>query len=69
MSVKKLRLGCKDFEERTKIYKLLSRVYVESKKRDRPLTQRQLINMAYDVGGYKLTEATFIKYVKEEKSK
>ena len=66
--MEKLRLGCKDFEENKRTYILLARIYNVGKKTGKHFTQRQLINMAYDVG-YKLTEATLRKYIKEERSK
>ena len=60
MSIKKLKLGCKDLEERTKIYKILAKIY--NKK---PTTQRGLLYIAEDVLGYTLYEDTLRKYIKK----
>jgi len=65
--VERLRLGCKDFEERRKTYKLLAKVYVEGKKKENSFTQRELLCIAENLGGIRLTENTLRSYIKKER--
>jgi len=68
MKVEKLRFGCKDFEERGRLYKLLAQIYVAGEEMKKPLTQRQLLSIGEDVGGLKLTENTLRIYIKKERN-
>ena len=60
MSAEKLNLGCKDFEERKLVYRLLAKIYVK-----KSITQRQLLYAAEEILGYRLYEDTLRKYIKE----
>jgi len=60
LSIEKLKLGCKDLEERVLIYKILARIYREREH----ITQRKLLNIATEVVGYQFYEETLRKYIK-----
>ena len=64
MQVERLKLSSRDIEKNSGVYKILANAYVKGKENNKPLTQIELINIAYDAG-YRLTLNTLKKHIKE----